>query len=109
VTRLKMVLLLAGCLGLAASTPCAYAQTSIPAWQTGTITAIYADPSDVVIILNVNGPCGGNNFDIQRSNTNFSEYTSLMYTAAAEGKSVGLYVTSCSGTRNFTTQGMSNF
>lgn len=108
-TRLKTILLLAASLAFTAATPCAYAQTSIPAWQYGTIISIYADPSDVVLILNGNGPCGGNQFDIQRSNTNFPEFTSLMYTAAAEGKTVGVYVTACNGTRNFASQGMSNF
>ena len=82
----------------------ATAQT-LPTWKVGRIHAIYADPSDVVLVMDSNGPCGGNMINIRRSAANFQEMTALMYTAASSGKQVSLYVTSCDGERSIASHG----
>lgn len=83
---------------------------SVPSWVDGKkIKSIYADPSDVVLELNGNGPCGSSLFHIRRSTTNFQELTALMYTAAATGKDVNLYVAGCEGTRNIVGHGAAQF
>jgi hypothetical protein len=52
----------------------------------GRPVAVYADPSDVVVQLDVAGPCGSNFFHIQRANLNFKELTAAALTAFAAGK-----------------------
>lgn len=101
--RLKNALFI-GLAGLVAVSSYAYAQT-VPAWRQGVIKSIYADPSHVVLELSVNGPCGENLYNIPKTNGNFQEFVSLMYTAAAGGKQANVYVTSCSGARNVLSHG----
>ena len=82
----------------------AAAQT-LPTWKVGRISSIYADPSDVVLVMDSNGPCGGSMINIRRSAANFQEITALMYTAASTGKQVSLYITSCDGERSIASHG----
>ncbi len=84
------------------------AQT-VPNWASGTIKSIYVDPSKVVIELSAVGPCGGTFYEISRSAVNFTEIVSLMYTAAASGKQVLLWVVGCSGTRADVSHGQAIF
>lgn len=76
-----------------------------PGWVGGKIINIWADPSDVVLRLDQNGPCNTNMFNIRRTNVNFSELVSLMYTAGTAGTHVGLFVSGCDGDRNIVAQG----
>ena len=78
---------------------------SLPTWKNGRISSIYADPSDLVLVMDSNGPCGGNMINIRRSAANFQEMTALMYTAASTGKQVSLYITSCDGERSIASHG----
>jgi hypothetical protein len=86
----------------------AAAQT-LPTWKVGRITWIYADPSDVVLVMDSSGPCGGNMVNIRRSAANFQEMTALMYTVASTGKQVSLYITSCDGERSIASHGGAQF
>ena len=101
-------LLCFGFVGLAVTASIASAQ-SAPAWRQGIIKSIYADHHNVVLELNVAGPCGETLYNIPRTNTNFQEFVSLMYTAAAGGKTANVYVTSCSGARNILSHGQAIF
>ena len=66
---------------------------------------VFADPSDVVIGLDTAGSCGSKFFHIQRANTNFKEFTAVVLTAYSSGKSLRLFVASCSGDRNILSHG----
>ncbi|TMP35976.1 hypothetical protein [Pseudoalteromonas rubra] len=83
--------------------------------RSGYVYRLYADPTDVVIVLkdnnkvNVNGECGSNFYHISRSAVNFSEFYSLVLSAAAARKLVYLEVGSCSGQRNILTHGSVQF
>ena len=101
-------ILLASAMALMGSSGQVFAQ-SVPLWLSAKITKIYADPSDVVLELGSNGPCGSNLFHIRRSATNFQEMTALMYTAAATGRFIDLYITSCDGQRNIISHGAAQF
>ncbi|EQB05499.1 hypothetical protein L288_12705 [Sphingobium quisquiliarum P25] len=59
--------------------------------------------------MNLNGPCGSAFFHIQRSATNFTEFTALMMTAASSGRTVNLLVTGCNGDRNMVSHGEAYF
>lgn len=71
----------------------------------GKVAILSADPSDVVITLDKNGPCGTAYFHVQRTNQNFSEMTALAMTAFAGGKTMALFVTSCATDRNIISHG----
>lgn len=73
--------------------------------HSGQIVAIFPDPSDFVVQLSVNGRCGSNFFHVQRANQNFKEMAAAAYTAFAATKTMGFYVTSCSGDRNIVSHG----
>jgi hypothetical protein len=66
---------------------------------------IFADPSDVVVVLDVTGACGGFFFNIRRSNLNFKELTAVVLTAFATGKRVQLFPSSCEGDRGIVDHG----
>lgn len=67
----------------------------------GKIKAIYPDPSDYVIELDVAGPCGSKFFHIQRSNTNFREVVATSLTGFSLNKNVTIFTTGiCSADRN---------
>ena len=85
-------------------TTSAAAQT-LPTWKVGRISSVYADPSDIVLVMDSSGPCGGTMFNIRRSAANFQEMAALMYTAASAGKQVSLYITSCDGERSVVSHG----
>jgi hypothetical protein len=84
------------------------AQT-VPDWAVGNIKTIFADPSDVILEMNTVSPCGGYYLHIYRSATNFQELVSLMYTAAATGKAVRLWIVSCNGQRAVVSHGQAIF
>ena len=71
----------------------------------GTITAVYGDPGDFVVELSQAGSCGSRFFHIQRANPNFKEMVAVSLTAFAASKTMGFFVTSCSGDRNITSHG----
>lgn len=66
---------------------------------------IYADPSDVVVVLDNAGPCGSKYFHIQRTNTNFKEFNALVLSAFTSGKTLHFFVASCNGDRNILSHG----
>ncbi len=76
---------------------------------TGRIVRIYADPSDVVVVLDKGGPCGSALFHFQRGSENFKEITSLMYLAAASKYNVDIVVANCANERNIASHGSANF
>ena len=78
-----------------------YALTAI----VGSVLAVYADPSDVVVELDKAGPCGSAFFHIQRASPNFKEFTALAMTAASLGKVMTLFQASCAGDRNIISHG----
>jgi hypothetical protein len=67
--------------------------------------AVFADPSDVVIQADTAGKCGSFFFHIQRTHANFKELTAAALTALATGKSMIIFVESCSGDRNILSHG----
>lgn len=77
--------------------------------SSGKIVRIYADPSDVVVVLDRGGPCGSTLFHFQRANENFKEIVSLMYLAAASKYSVDIVVAGCANDRNIASHGSVNF
>jgi hypothetical protein len=78
----------------------------VPSWMVGQINEIYADPSDVVLVLDNVGPCVTSMFHIKRSAVNFTEMTALMYTAGAAARPVSVYVSGCEGDRNVVSHGV---
>lgn len=66
---------------------------------------VFADPSDVVVVLDTAGVCGSRFFHIQRVNKNFKELTAVALTAFSAGKNMRLFVASCSGDRNILSHG----
>jgi hypothetical protein len=66
---------------------------------------VFADPSDVVVVLDTAGSCGSRFFHIQRANANFKELTAVVLTAFSSGKTLRLFVISCSGDRNILSHG----
>lgn len=75
----------------------------------GRIVRIYADPSDIVVVLDKGGPCGSTLFHFQRNNENFKEITSLMYLAAASKYNVDIVVANCTNDRNIASHGSADF
>jgi hypothetical protein len=71
----------------------------------GTPIEIFADPSDVVIVLNQAGSCGSAYFHIQRNKANFKELTAVALTALSSGKTMRLFVESCAADRNILSHG----
>ncbi|HEX6376344.1 MAG TPA: hypothetical protein VFZ91_11560 [Allosphingosinicella sp.] len=67
--------------------------------------SVYADPSDVVILLSVAGQCGSNFFHVKRSAANFREMSEVALAAFQTGKNLGLYVRGCQGDRNLVSHG----
>src|SRR6185312_7082948 len=61
---------------------------------------VFADPSDVVVVLDTAGTCGSKFFHIQRTNTNFKELTAVVLTALSSEKTLRLFVASCASDRN---------
>jgi hypothetical protein len=94
-----MALLIAVVAGFSGS---AYADLTV---TTGRPLEVFADPSDVVIGLDTAGTCGSKYFHIQRANENFKEFTAIVLTAIASGKSLRLFVASCSADRNILSHG----
>ena len=74
-------------------------------WRNGKPTVVYSDPSDVVVVLNVAGPCGSSFYHIQRTRTNFSVFSDLVKQAFLWNKSLAFDVTACSGDRNILSHG----
>lgn len=66
---------------------------------------VFADSSDVVVGLDTAGSCGSKFFHIQRAKANFKELTAVVLTAYSSGKSLRLFVASCSGDRNILSHG----
>jgi hypothetical protein len=95
----KLLFVTLACFGLIAN---AYAIT--PGFTEGKILAVYADPSDFVVLLDTNGPCGSAFFHSQRVNTNFKEAVAIALTGFSTAKTVGFWVASCTNDRNITTQ-----
>jgi hypothetical protein len=60
----------------------------------GRPVAVYADlsPSDVVVEMDVKGPCGSPYFHIQRASVIFKELTAVALTAFSAGKSMTFFV-----------------
>jgi len=71
----------------------------------GSISQLYADPSDAIFRLSVNSQCGSNYFVLERSNNNFEEMYSLLLAAGMGGKNVRVEVIKCSGTRAVVSHG----
>ncbi|HEX8622819.1 MAG TPA: hypothetical protein VF718_12705 [Allosphingosinicella sp.] len=71
----------------------------------GKVSSVYADPSDLVILMTVAGSCGSNFFHVKRSSANFREMTDVALTAYQTGRTLGLYVKSCEGDRNVLSHG----
>lgn len=94
---------------------CFISQLSNASQVSGTIKRVFADPSDIVIILQdkngseVSGECGSFYYHIQRSNDNFTEFYSLVLTAAASGKEVNFHVNGCSSSRHLLSHGSVKF
>jgi len=66
--------------------------------RTGNVVAVFADPSDVVIELDVRGPCGSFFYHVQRSAINFREMTEVALAALSANKRLLLYAyDSCGG------------
>lgn len=63
--------------------------------RTGNVLALFADPSDVVIQLDVAGPCGSNLYHVRRSAPNFREMTEIATAAVSAGKRMMLVVVAC--------------
>lgn len=78
-------------------------------WVNGKPTVIYTDLSDVVVVLqqagNQAGPCGSSFYHIQRSKTNFKEFSTLAQQAFIYGRSLAFDVTACVGLRNILSHG----
>lgn len=96
-------------MGISLTSSTAVMAQSLPVWKAGKINSVYADPSDVVVIMDSNGPCGSPMFNIRRSSANFIEMTALMYTAAASNRQISLNVASCDGDRNAVSHGGAQF
>lgn len=80
----------------------AQAQTT---YHSGQIVAIYPDPGDFVVELNVAGRCGSRFFHSRRSAINFREMVGASFTAFAASRPMGFFVTGCQGDRNITSHG----
>lgn len=81
--------------------------TAQPAtFTSGKIIAIFGDPGDFVVQLEMRGRCGSNFFHIQRAKANFKEMTAVALTAFASDKTMGFFVVSCGGDRNITSHGV---
>jgi hypothetical protein len=89
---------------LAMTSPCPAAITE----TNGRIVNLYADPSDFVIELDAAGSCGSKFFHVRRNHANFKEMTAISLTALSVGKTMGLFVESCSGDRNVLSHGRIN-
>jgi hypothetical protein len=70
---------------------------------------IFADPSDIVVELDINPPakshCGSRYFHIQRTSANFKELTAVALTAFSAGKTMTYFVASCNVDRNIVSHG----
>ena len=83
--------------------------------NSGYVNKIYADPTNIVIVLNngdgayVNGQCGSYFYHINRSLVNFKEFYALILAAAASKKEVNLQVGGCESQRNILTHGHVKF
>lgn len=73
--------------------------------KVGRVTAVFADPSDFVVELDVAGECGSKFYHIQRSRQNFKETVAVFLMAYATGRKLTLFVESCSGDRNILSHG----
>lgn len=69
-------------------------------WVNAKPTQIFADPSDVVVVMDKAGPCGSSFYHIQRSKTNFNELAGIAQDAFIYGKSLAVIVNNCAGDRN---------
>jgi hypothetical protein len=95
-----MALLLLAIIGSFSSS--AYAALTV---TIGRPVEVFADPNDVVVVLDTAGSCGSGFFHIQRANANFKELTVVALTALSSGKMMRLFVASCSGDRNILSHG----
>jgi hypothetical protein len=69
--------------------------------RVGNVQALYADPSDVVIQLDVAGPCGSVFYHVRRTNVNFNQVFEVARTAIAVNKKLSVFVVpACQGDRN---------
>jgi hypothetical protein len=71
----------------------------------GTVIAVFGDPSDFVVELSNAGRCGSRYFHIRRANANFREMVAVTLTAFSTSRPMGLFVTSCAGDRNIISHG----
>jgi hypothetical protein len=91
---MKKLLLAVVVLSIVEIVPCSvYAATE----TFGKPLNVYADPSDVVILLDTAGSCGTAFFHIRRTNANFKELTAVALTAFATGKRMYLVTDHCEG------------
>mgnify|MGYP000278553253 CR=1 FL=1 len=82
----------------------------------GYIDRLYTDPKDVIFLISdesgvsETGKCNSIYYIVPRTNDNFSEFYSLLLTAAVSKKEVSIQVGSCSGSsRNIATHGSVDF
>jgi hypothetical protein len=69
------------------------------------LQAVYADPSDVVLQTDTNGPCGSRFFHIQRGRVNFRELSAVALTAFSTTQKMDLFVRGCQNDRNLLSHG----
>jgi hypothetical protein len=98
-TLVALALVFAGALHFL---PSASAQPTV---VSGKVVILAADPGDFVIQLDTNGPCKSAYFHVQRAAQNFKEMTAIALTAFSNGKTMTLFVASCSGDRNILSHG----
>lgn len=85
------------------------AQAAFDIWRVGKATVVATDPGDVVVVLNVAGPCGSSYYHIRRTNVNFAQFQDLVKQAFLWNKTLTFHVIDCAGDRNILSHGwMSN-
>ena len=67
----------------------AYAQEKV---YVGRPLEVFADPNDVVVLLDKKGDCGSNFFHIRRTNVNFKELSAIALTAISTSKQLRFFV-----------------
>ena len=92
---MKQILLAVVVLSIVGIVPCSV-YADIIGTTNAKPTAVYADPSDVVVATNDVGTCGSHFFHIQRNHENFKELVAVALTALSTGKNMAFFVESCS-------------
>lgn len=71
-----------------------------------TISRVYIDPTDIVVLTNTANQCGSNFFHLPRSNTNFKEVFAFILLAYKNQTTINFAVQdSCNGDRKFISHG----